>query len=95
MNAIQLEFNIEDKTEESLKISLLQQQINVMKKTLDGSRKKLFSEIDALRKLCLTIQIKNEILEDKIRKLTNEKVEWVYAQEGRLFDVRESKESCG
>lgn len=95
MSAVQLEFNIENKTEIDMMAFLMQKQIDAMHESMGKVRKKLFSQMGELQKLCLSIQEENETIKKMLRELKNEKTHWIYAQENNLFDVREVKEAVG
>lgn len=91
MNAVQLEFNINDESSECFKLSSIQKQIDDMNTSIGKVRRKLFSEVGELKNMCEGLKKENEILKQKIRELTNEKTEWVYEKGDSLFDVREFK----
>lgn len=85
----QLEFNITNETELELRLSEMEKHIDEMHQTMDKVRKKLFSQLDYLQKLCLELQNENRNLKTTIRELSNEEKPWIYRQDGRLFDLRE------
>lgn len=85
----QLEFNITNETELEIRISEMEKHIDEMHQTMDKVRKKLFSQLGDLQKLCLELQSENHNLKETIRRLMNEETTWVYAKKDRLFDLRE------
>lgn len=94
MNALQLEFNIKNETEFEIKIGNMQKQIDDMHESMGKVRRKLFSQMSELQKLCVLLQNENIELKNTLRELTNEKTEWIYdGQEGRLFDVSKHQEA--
>jgi hypothetical protein len=48
-----------------------------------------------VQKLCLLLQKENEYLKTMLKENKHEKIEWVYAQDGCLFNVRENKKAVG
>lgn len=70
---------------QNTEISFLQQQIDAINESQSKIRKKLFAEITALKKSIFLIQSENVELKEKIYE--NEKVDWIYGQNGCLFDV--------
>lgn len=95
MTAVQMEFNIDNKTDTELQLSLMQKQIDAACESMGKVRRKLFSQMTELKKEMAEIKLENEALKLKLGELTNEKAEWVYNKEGYLFDVREHQEACG
>jgi hypothetical protein len=95
MNVIQLEFNIKNESDDELKFSLMQKQINDMHESMGKVRRKLFSEMGEVKKLYQELKVENERLRMKLKEINNEKTEWIYTTEDSLFDVRERQEACG
>jgi len=95
MSTIQLEFNIKNESDDELKFSLMQKQISDMHESMGKVRRKLFSEMGEVKKLYEELKDENEKLRMKLKEMNNEKTEWVYTTEDRLFDVRERQEACG
>lgn len=62
MLAIQLEFNLDNKTAEQLALVDMQKQIEEMMDSLGKVRRKIFSEVGEIKKLCATLQRENEEL---------------------------------
>ncbi len=93
--AIQLEFNIENKSSEEMQLSLMQKQIDQMGESMGKVRRKLFSEMSEMKKLYVELQKENENLKQMLKELKNEKTEWTYGEGGCLFDVREHREAVG
>ena len=87
--SIQLEFNINNESEEERKNFFLQQQINEMRVSIGKIQRKLFREISELKK-------ENEFLKKEIWEMKNEKAdpEWIYGQKDCLFDVSEHQKTA-
>lgn len=92
---IQLEFNIENKSPEEMNLSLMQKQIDEMCDSMGKVRRKLFSELGEMKKVCSTLQQENEELKSIVRELKHGKTQWTYGQADRLFDVRQYQEASG
>lgn len=90
MESLQLEFNIDDMSEENVKFSTLQKQIDMMNETFGKVRRKLFCEMGELKKLYLSIQKENFELKERLRSLNHQKIEWIYAQNDYLFELKEN-----
>ncbi|MEN6512242.1 MAG: hypothetical protein ABFD00_10500 [Chloroherpetonaceae bacterium] len=82
---IQLEFNLENKTNEEIQLSILQKQVDQMNDSMGKVRRKLFSELGEVKKICSELQQENYDLKNLIKELKNEKTSWLYKTEGRLF----------
>jgi len=91
--AIQLEFNIENKSSQDRQLSDMQKQINQISESMGKVRRKIFSEVSEVKKLCAELKKENEQLKSMLKESTNEKIEWTYGQGGCLFDVQDSKRS--
>lgn len=89
---MQLELNIESKSEEELKSEIMQKQIDALSESLTKVRKKLFAEVGALKKLCGELHQANEILKTSIERVDPEKIQWVYGEGESLFQVVEAQE---
>jgi len=89
--AIQLELNIENKTPEEIRLSLMQKQIDQMNESMGKVRRKLFAEMGEMKKTYSQVQKENEELKSILRDLTKQKVEWMYSQNGFLFESHEPK----
>lgn len=87
MNSMQLEFNFDEENEIYFKMCQMQKQINEINESTGKVRKKLFSEIGELKKICQILQIENEILKNSLREFKNEKTNWIYGKGNNLFDV--------
>ena len=85
MNAIQLEFNLDNESENEIRFSMMQKQINEMSDSMGKVRRKLFSEMSECKRLYVEIKQDNEKLK---RDLKNQKTEWVYLQNDLLVDVK-------
>lgn len=95
MTNIQLEFNINNISESEMKLLIMQKQLDEMNESMGKVRRKLFSEMGEVKKVCHNLQIQNEELRLKLKELKNEKTEWIYKTGDNLFDVRECQTACG
>jgi hypothetical protein len=86
MTAIQLEFNFENKSDVEIELGYVKKQLADIQESTGKVRRKLFAEMGELRK-------EVQELKDLIRSLHHEKIEWVYGQEGCLFDVSKHKKT--
>jgi len=93
MEAQQLEFNLEDRTELQLQVEYMRKHIDDKCESMDKVRRKLFSELGELKKVCFRLMTENEELKAAIKEIRNEKTEWEYAKGDYLFNVREYQES--
>lgn len=90
MEPIQLELNIKNESEEDVKLSAMQKQIDAMSDSMGKVRRKLFAEVSEMKKQVATLQSENQLLKDILRDLKNEKTQWSYGENGFLFDIREA-----
>ena len=88
MNEIQLEFNIDEKSDVELKLGYMQKKLEEMHESMGKVRRKLFSEMTEIKKENLRMK---QIIED----LSNEKITWVYGEGDSLFNVSKHKEAIG
>jgi septal ring factor EnvC (AmiA/AmiB activator) len=87
MNAIQLEFNLNNENETDIRISQIQNQVDNMNQSMDKVRKKLFAQMNELKKICADLKCENEDLKKLLGELKNEKTIWSYNQGECLFQV--------
>lgn len=95
MHSIQLELNIENKSHSDFQLESMQRQIDEMNSSMGKVRRKLFSELDQMKKLYATLLKENEELKVTVRKLNNEKTEWAYSEGDYLFNEREYQKAVG
>ncbi len=88
MTAIQLEFNLENETETDFRLSFMQRQIDEMNNSMGKVRRKIFSEVGELKKMCITLQAENSALKSSLMEITNQKEKWVYNRSNLLFDIQ-------
>jgi len=88
MNAVQLEFNFENKPPIEVELDYLKKHVADIQESTGKVRRKLFAEMGELKK-------EIQQLKDLIEGMNHEKVEWVYGQEGCLFDVSKHKKAGG
>jgi cell division septum initiation protein DivIVA len=86
-NVMQLEFSLEDKSDIEIKISHMQKELEAVRESADKVRKKLFSQMTEIHKLCLILQNENIDLKQKIGELKNEKTEFADGKRDCLFNV--------
>lgn len=91
MNEIQLELNVENRSESEIKLDMMQKQIEAIADSTGKVRRKLFAEMTEIKKACLALRLENQDLKDKLRSSSNEKVEWLYAKDEHLFILKESQ----
>ena len=87
MNAIQLEFNLADESPEALRFNQMQAQIDQMSDSLGKARRRLFAELGELKKLYASIAAENHELKSALNEFKCQKTEWVYGQNGSLFEA--------
>ena len=87
MTAIQLEFNIDNKTPVEMEIHYLRKQIAEMNDSMGKVRRKLFAEMTETKRICAEVQKENESLRAMIHE--KQPIEWDYNKPGYLFDVKE------
>lgn len=92
MNAIQLEMNLDNKTEEECFKDLQDKRVDALCDSMGKVRRKLFAENTEMRKICAELKRENEDIKKLLAELKNEKVEWEYKKGDYLFNVREHKE---
>ncbi len=85
MVPIQLEFNIGEENEVDARISFLQKQIDSMNESMGKVRRKLFSQVTQLEKLCKELKLENKELKKVVLGKHNEPIEWEYGQGEHLF----------
>lgn len=66
---------------------LLQQQIDAQVEAVRKLRKKLFAELSTLKKSHSELHQENIKLKEIVYELANKKTDWIYRQNGCLFDV--------
>jgi len=93
MDTIQLEFNIENKSPEELRLFLMEKQIQEMNDSMGKVRRKLFSEMGEMKKLFYELQKETYELKMMLKEIKNEKIEWTYGQNDCLFDVQEYRKA--
>lgn len=93
--AVQLEFNIDNKSSQEMSLDAMQKQIDQMSVSMDKVRRKLFAELGEMKRLYADLQKQNEELKNILRNTSYEKTQWSYGQKGCLFDVQESERAFG
>ena len=87
MEDIQLEFNIENLPHDECRVAQMQKQVDDICISMNKVRKKLFGELGEVKKQVAVLKKENEELRDKLKSFTNEKTEWIYDSEDRLFEI--------
>lgn len=95
MIELQLEFNIDNKSPEEIRFSLMEKQLSQMAESMGKVRRCLFAEVGQMKKLYIELQKENLELKAILKEIKNEKQEWVYGQEGLLFDLCETQKAVG
>lgn len=88
MHEIQLELNIDNFSRDDLRLQEMQKQIDSVCESMGKVRRKLFSEMSEMKKIISELQTQNIELREKLRQMSNERVEWDYRKEDCLFDIR-------
>lgn len=84
---MQFEMNLDEELEMAIQLSSMEKQISEMYDSLGKMRRKLFSEMNDMKKSVFEIQQENVKLQEIIRNLKNEREEWLYHQKDNLFIV--------
>ena len=87
---IQLELNLYNKTEDQLTLEVMQKQLDQMCESVGKVRRKLFAEMDMVKKQFAIMQKENEDLKILVKSFKTEKTDFSYSQNGLLFNVIES-----
>lgn len=95
MIELQLEFNIDNKSPEEIRFSLMEKQLGQMSESMGKVRRCLFAEVGQMKKLYIELQKENLELKAIVKELKNERQEWVYGQEGCLFELQEAQIAVG
>ncbi len=93
MDAIQLEFNLENKSPEDMQLYSMQKQVDQMCESMGKVRKKLFAELGEMKKMYSSLKQENEDLKTILKELKHERTDWIYGQNGCLVDISELKEA--
>jgi hypothetical protein len=83
----QLEFNLEDKTPDEMKLYLMQKRLDEFCLSMDKVRRKLFAELSDVKRVCADVQEENRELKKALYKLSGQREEWVYLQGDYLFEL--------
>ena len=95
MSDLQLEFNIDKKSPEEFQIYLMQKQLDLMTVSMGKVRRRLFSEMGEMKKICGELHKENLELKTLVKEITHEKTQWTYGKNGYLFDVQEyQRKAC-
>ncbi len=89
MNAIQLEFNLDDFDEYDIRLSCMQKQLDAMNESMGKVRRKIFAEVGELKKLIHCLQQENELLKNRLN-MENPKIGWDYSKNHELFSLKEA-----
>lgn len=87
MNAIQLEFNLDDSDEYDIRLSCMQKQLDAMNESMGKVRRKIFAEIGELKKLIHCLQQENELLKNRL--MESPKIDWDYSKNHELFSIKD------
>ncbi len=93
MGPIQLELNVLGEKDSAFFV--MQKQLESMNESLGKVRRKLFSEMSELKKICHKLECENVDLKNQLKELKNEKTDWSYKEGDCLFSMREIKEAVG
>lgn len=88
-DALQLELNLDNRNNTELELFSLQKQILSINESVGKTRRRLFSEITELKKICFQLKEENQNLKSTLKEIKSEKTEWVYHKNGYLFDIED------
>lgn len=95
MKMIQMELNLDNKSDIELKVDELKVELANTKESLRKIQKKLFGEMSLLRKVCLTQQKEIQELRDERQDNKYQKpVTWIYEKGDCLFVEETHQEVC-
>lgn len=96
MSMIQMELNLDNKSDIELKVDELKVELANTKESLRKIQKKLFGEMSLLRKVCLTQQKEIQELRDERQDNKHQKpVTWIYEKGDCLFvEENHQQASC-
>ena len=89
MNAIQLEFNLDDSDEYDIRLSCMQKQLDAMNESMGKVRRKIFAEVGELKKLIHCLQQENELLKNRLN-MASPRIDWDYSWNNELFRIKEA-----
>lgn len=92
---LQLDLDLKVKMSPEEKIEYLEERIEQMTTSLEKVRKNLFAKISDLHKLCSKVVEENEELKTHLSRAGYENTEWLYNQNGLLFEKRGATGECG
>ncbi len=69
---MQLEFNLDNLTDEDHRLSMMQRQIDEAVTSMDKVRRRLFSEITEVKRICADLQAENAELKSKLQEIYDE-----------------------
>lgn len=85
MNAIQLEFNIDNKTPAEMEIQYMKQLLTEMNDSMGKVRRKLFADMGELKKICHDLKTENLALKTALEG--SKQIDWTYDKPEYLFDI--------
>ena len=90
MNPIQLEFDLNNDAGKDPELISLRQEMEAMKESVGKVRRKMFAELGEMKKTYFAVYMELEKAKDDLRKLKNEKTDWIYMEGEHLFQVNHS-----
>lgn len=93
MSMIQMELNLDNKSEQELQFEEIRKELADTKESLRKIQKKLFGEMAILKKVCLTLQ--KEIQDLKETQVTKKETNvWLYGKGDCLFIEEKQEAVC-
>ena len=87
MNPIQLEFDLNNDAGKNPELLSLRQEMEAMKNSVGKVRRKMFAELGEMKKTYFALYVEAEKMKDDLRKLKQEKTDWIYKEGEYLFQI--------
>ena len=87
MNPIQLEFDLNNDAGKNPELISLRQEMEAMKESVGKVRRKMFAELGEMKKSYFAVYVELEKAKDDLRKLKNERTDWIYKEGEYLFQI--------
>lgn len=87
MHEIQLQLDIGAESLQDKKLLAMQSQIQLMNESFGKVRRKLFAEMNEIKKLYLQMKQENRELREQLRAIGHPSTQWTYSVGESLFEV--------